>query len=60
MADGPRPTGTCWCGCGEETGYGRFFAPGTTGEQRRLSFDWSTEAWRGSLRNMGTDLEERI
>jgi len=22
------PTGDCWCGCGEETGVGAFFAPG--------------------------------
>lgn len=22
------PTGTCWCGCGTQTGIGSFFAPG--------------------------------
>lgn len=22
------PTGTCWCGCGSETGLGSFFLPG--------------------------------
>jgi len=22
------PTGTCWCGCGKETGIGSFFAQG--------------------------------
>ena len=22
------PTGTCWCGCGEETSIGSFFLPG--------------------------------
>lgn len=28
--DKPRliPTGSCWCGCGKETGLGKFFAPG--------------------------------
>jgi hypothetical protein len=28
MANGPTPTETCWCGCGEETGHRSFFAPG--------------------------------
>ncbi len=28
MVSGQRPTGTCWCGCGEDTGSRRFFAPG--------------------------------
>ncbi len=28
MASGLSPTGTCWCGCGEETGRRSFFAPG--------------------------------
>ena len=28
MESEPRPTGTCWCGCGEETGHRSFFAPG--------------------------------
>ena len=28
MASGPSPTGSCWCGCGNETGPGSFFAPG--------------------------------
>jgi hypothetical protein len=28
MANEPTPTGTCWCGCGEQTGSGSYFAPG--------------------------------
>jgi hypothetical protein len=30
MTEHPRliPTGTCWCGCGEEVGLGAFFARG--------------------------------
>lgn len=28
LAKGLKPTGTCWCGCGEETGPRSFFVPG--------------------------------
>jgi len=28
VTNGPRPTGTCWCGCGEEVGLRSFFLPG--------------------------------
>ena len=28
MQSQPRPTGSCWCGCGEETKPNRFFLPG--------------------------------
>lgn len=28
MTDTAQPTGYCYCGCGKEIGYGRFFAAG--------------------------------
>lgn len=28
MTDTAQPTGYCYCGCGKETGYGRYFAAG--------------------------------
>jgi hypothetical protein len=28
MTDTAKPTGRCYCGCGREIGYGRFFAAG--------------------------------
>ncbi|MEU1787139.1 hypothetical protein ABZ553_14940 [Streptomyces sparsogenes] len=28
MTDTPQPTGRCFCGCGREVGYGRYFAQG--------------------------------
>lgn len=46
--DKPRliPTGTCWCGCGAETGLGKFF---TQGHDKRAESALIALAYEGSV-----------